>query len=164
MKRKINLLIVLILTVFGGMQAQTYTDDEVSDQQQQVLLQNQRNTPEARATSANDNNVFIDQLGANNNLQINTTVDNSSFLIAQVGDNNIIDLQLRVDLVNQQIQQRGNNHLVSDFSTNTRLHNLTIVQDGANQNFVFHGGNSISEDMKITMQGQNQSIIVRSFN
>ncbi|WP_435579594.1 hypothetical protein [Gilvibacter sp.] len=164
MKKEIRILLFMLVVSIGGIQAQTYADETNTAQQQEVLSQTQQQSTEVAIAAQSSNTVFIDQIGENNNVRIDNSALQSNFAITQIGQDNIVNLQLRADLINQQVVQRGTNHLVNDFSLNSRVHNLTIVQEGESQNFVFHGGNSITEDMKVSMQGQNQSIIVRSFN
>ena len=43
-------------------------------------------------------------------------------------------------------------------------HTIEVNQRGNNQNLTLFGGNSISEKLKVSMQGQNQTIIVRNLN
>ena len=83
----------------------------------------------------------------------------------QSGYQNNIYLDVNAENIDESITQVGNNNAVIDFSTyGVDQHQLNISQTGNNQNLTWFGGNSIAENMKVTMQGESKTVIVRNFN
>jgi hypothetical protein len=131
---------------------------------QQNFLSNQETVVVTEA-SLNDNAVFISQIGDGNEVNSNTTSNESEVNFLQIGNSNIATINLRSDVIKESIFQLGNNHSVLDVNVfKNASHNIQVNQSGNNQNLTLFGSNSISEKLKVSMQGQNQTIIVRNFN
>jgi len=112
-----------------------------------------------------NNNVFISQIGANNLMKVKTQSKNSDIDLLQYGDQNRIYLDIVANTIEESVAQYGNNNVFSDYSTSgLDYHSAEIIQTGNSHNLTWFGGNSISEKIKINMQGESKTIIVRNFN
>ena len=123
---------------------------------------NTANTVSGFDTEASQENFLLNQ-GVVSKTNLPTT--NNNVIIAQIGDDNSLISTTKSLNSTVTIVQNGNkNEAVLDYSLDkTNLRNTTINQTGNNQNLTISGSNSLSEKMKVSMQGQNQSIIIRNF-
>ncbi len=112
------------------------------------------------------NTVFIEQIGNNNVLNANTNSDTSDLNFSQRGESNSIFLDISVaNDIQQDILQQGDKNQFFNITTNPfGSHSAEIIQNGNNQDITLYGNNSISDKIKINMQGNDRSVIVRSFN
>lgn len=168
---KITGTVLLFLSSFFFVQdisCQTYISNtpELTTAQQKTIASDILNTPTEQQINTQENNVvFITQIGENNQLFSNTNASNSFITILQKGDLNNISLDISADTIKETIIQNGNNNSFLDYSNfNVKNHEINVLQNGNNQNLIWYGGNEISEKMKITMQGDSKTIIVRNFN
>lgn len=114
--------------------------------------------------SSENNTVIIAQIGDDNNLNSTTKSLKSTVTIVQNGNGNDAFLELNNKELLENIIQNGNNNAVLDYSLyQSNLRNTEINQTGNNQNLTISGSNSLSEKMKVSMQGQDQTIIIRNF-
>lgn len=161
----------IIIGVFAN--AQTYknsnenTDTYGFDNKpsEMVFLASQNSQSTTKSITPSGNNVLIAQIGADNNAVVDARSNSSEVKILQNGDANDIYYQVSAKTIEATLSQNGNNNGI--FHTNAfnlENHDAQILQNGSNQNVQWFGGNSVSEKMKITMQGENQSIVVRNFN
>lgn len=112
-----------------------------------------------------NNNVFISQIGADNLIKVNTQSTISNIDLLQYGNQNRIYLDIVANTIEESVIQNGNNNVFSDYSTyDLNYHSAEIIQTGNNHNLTWFGGNSVSEKIKINMQGESKTIIVRNFN
>ena len=171
MKNKFKTLLLIAIFNYGNIAiSQTYKTDEsettirnISDKNvvNNFLATNSTN----ENTFTDDNTIFIQQIGDFNVVKANTTSENSSIALSQNGKQNNIYLDITAKTIEENVQQEGNNNYFLDFSSyGVDLHTANVVQQGNNQNITLFGGNSISEKIKINMQGDNKTIIVRNFN
>jgi hypothetical protein len=111
------------------------------------------------------NTIFIQQIGDDNTTSSNTRSKANQMNLSQFGDDNTIYLDISADIIDERVLQKGDNNYFYDFSPyDTKFHSAEVVQKGNNQNITFFGGNSISEKLKVNMQGDGKTIIVRNFN
>ncbi|MAT90736.1 MAG: hypothetical protein CMC35_08575 [Flavobacteriaceae bacterium] len=173
MKRsRINLfnLLFFVLLAFAGANAQNYISENAntlgfSTSLNNGAMNNLLNSQNQATANASDNIIFVNQIGDRNAVEVANQIGSSSTLdIAQTGNDNLVYLSVQARTLIQNILQDGDGHEVLNFSSNPNVQDLEIVQRGSDQNLIFHGTNSISEKMKINMEGNSQSIIVRSFN
>ncbi|MGJ8761599.1 MAG: hypothetical protein ACSHXA_13725 [Polaribacter sp.] len=130
---------------------------------QENFLLNQRNVGSENLTT-DSNSVYVLQVGDNNNLRSNVKTLESNIVIVQKGDQNNAFLELNSVKLTETVVQIGNNNTFLDYNLlKSDVRNTEINQTGDNQNLTMHGSNSLSEKMKVSMQGQNQSIIIRNF-
>ncbi len=130
-----------------------------------LISQKDSQTTTLLTNSSEDNMVFINQIGENNQVDSYTNASTSSIQILQNGNQNKVYLDISADTIDELVIQNGNNNTLLDYSTfGVKSHELQLIQNGNNQNLTWYGGNSISEKMKITMQGESKTIIIRNFN
>lgn len=125
-----------------------------------------QNPQTVRSATRSYNEVFINQIGSGNNAVVNTKSNSTDLDVTQNGVNNDLYYQVSANTIKGSILQNGDNNSI--FHTNPfdiESHEAQILQNGNNQSIEWAGDNSLSEKMKINMQGEsNQSIIIRSFN
>lgn len=116
-------------------------------------------------TEQADTSVMIAQIGSNNTTVTNASSDNGTIQVAQRGDDNTTFISVSATDLKSTVIQSGNNNNYLNFNVfNQDVHQTTIIQNGNNQNLIRHGGNALSDKLKVTMQGEGQSVIIRSFN
>ncbi|RMA57873.1 hypothetical protein [Ulvibacter antarcticus] len=159
----------LMLFAFTTSYSQTYTDtpSETNSFQSNKAENNYLSTQnyQVQQNGTSRNSVFISQAGNNNSIVSKTSSNSSDINYFQRGNNNDVYVSLSADRIEQNVIQDGDNHSVLNFN-NAKLdfHKGEIIQSGNSQNLVWYGDNSISENLKISMQGNGQSVIVRNFN
>jgi len=172
MKNRSSIVLFLISLVFiSSTYAQTYiikgagtslnysTDKSLGD----IFLDSQTYVNNI-AQEERNNSAIINQIGDKNKIILKTQSNTSDVTILQQGDYNNALIKVKANSISETVLQIGNYHKLIDFSTSSSIHNLELTQNGNRQNLIWHGGNSISEELIISMKGENQSIIVRNFN
>lgn len=167
-------LIILFLATSGMVKAQVFEDGNGgisslfsigSESSQQIFLFNQNISTIVNVDPSQENNVFITQIGDDNEVHSETFSNGRNIYYVQIGDYNIVDLNVRSENINESIFQRGNNNVVFDINGfKNEIHSIDVRQNGDNQNLTLFGSNSISEKLKVFMEGQNQTIVIRSFD
>ena len=110
------------------------------------------------------NQIFIEQIGANNNIDAYTSSENSDLKLLQYGDGNYISFITDAQNLDGTIIQDGNNNKSFDFTVNPDQDvSANLLQQGDNLHFERYGANSISNNLKIIQTGETRSIIVRNF-
>ncbi|SFJ25044.1 hypothetical protein [Olleya namhaensis] len=164
------IIAVSILTSSSLITAQTFEATDNTDaissfdtqSSQENFLLNQTDT--ATSFASTENSVFIAQIGDNNDLVSITESFESDISIIQNGNQNVTVLDLNSTKLTETVIQKGDNNTFLDYSPfKSDVRNATINQTGNNQNLTMFGSNSLSEKIKISMQGQDQSIIIRNF-
>ncbi|WP_272022799.1 hypothetical protein [Olleya namhaensis] len=164
------LMVVVLLTSSNIVLAQTFQSiDEANDisgfntqSSQENFLVNQ--SIATTSVSNGDNSIFISQIGDSNDLISTTKSLESSTVIIQNGDQNLTVLDLSSAKLIETVIQKGDNNTFLDYSPfKSDLRDATIKQTGNNQNLTMFGSNSLSEKIKVSMKGQDQSIIIRNF-
>ncbi len=167
----IALLCFCIQGMAQNVTGQVSADDvQVSDLlQSNTALQAQvfgSQSVQQQSTSLLNNNVFIQQIGDDNviNTRIDTNLNTSSLRLTQAGNSNIIVIDEKAPEVVKNIVQNGDNNKVIDFSLNSlNATSLDLIQNGSNLTFEKFGTNSLTENLKFTMQGTSRTLIIRSF-
>lgn len=167
-------ILVVITTLFLGniVVAQTFktmnnTSSKISSfdtqSSQENFLLNQGNAIYENVTS-DSNSIYVTQIGDNNNLGSTTKSLESNIVIIQDGNQNTTFLDLNSSKLTESVVQKGENNTFLDYSMfKSTIRNVEINQTGGNQTLTMFGSNSLSEKMKVSMQGQNQSIIIRNY-
>jgi len=170
MKTIFKILIVALIFISSNiLTAQTFEtleDNELSGFNTQASEENfLLNQSAANLNSTSSNNaIFIAQIGDNNDAVSVTRSTQSNVNIIQNGNDNLTVLDINSTKIVETVIQNGDNNSVFDHSPfKTDLKNTTINQTGNNQNLTMFGSNSLSEKIKVSMQGQDQSIIIRNF-
>jgi len=110
------------------------------------------------------NQIFIEQIGANNNIDTYTSSESSDLELFQYGNSNNISFMIDAKNLDGTIIQNGNNNNAFDFTVNANQDvSANLLQQGDNLHFERYGANSISNNLKIIQTGETRSIIVRNF-
>ena len=110
------------------------------------------------------NQIFIEQIGANNNIDAYTSSENSDLELFQYGDSNNISFMIDAKNLDGTIIQNGNNNNAFDFTVNANQDvSANLLQQGDNLHFERYGANSISNNLNIIQTGETRSIIIRNF-
>ncbi|MEM7187381.1 MAG: hypothetical protein AAF466_12045, partial [Bacteroidota bacterium] len=73
-------------------------------------------------------------------------------------------LNVTAGVIDETVFQNGLNNRFVDLSTSgTLIHRAAVIQNGRNQNLIWYGNNSISENLFVNMRGSNQTVIIRNF-
>ncbi len=174
--KKFNYIFLLLALFLGSLTAsiaQTTTAGNIdalrfqdADTQLNILSnQNSAIYNKTMQSSAQQNTVFISQIGDNNTISSVVNSSNTDISLVQLGDNNGIFSSIKALSLEQNIVQNGNNNTFT--SSNyymTKEYDVQVSQNGNNQNLTLFGQNSISEKLKVNMQGEGQTVIVRNFN
>ncbi|MBX2827282.1 MAG: hypothetical protein KTR22_03935 [Flavobacteriaceae bacterium] len=159
-----------ILVFFAGVMAcgtvlgQTYRTDNSEAQLNSVKRESVSTAAITQSQQGTSSGIFIDQIGDNNRITANARSNDVSFNLLQKGDSNNIYLNVEAQAINETVVQSGNRHSFVDFSSGSTVHNLQLIQNGNGQNLTMYGKNSISDEMKINMTGESQTVIIRNFN
>lgn len=168
---KYSLTVLTLFCMLTTVSAQTFSEPETEidsfHSKASVLSfkssQNQQNTSSNQPTSSSS--VFIDQIGSNNDAEIRVTAQTSFLNILQNGFSNTMLIDATALEITQNIIQNGEDNRFYNFSNNpSAVQSLEVIQNGVNQDITVFGSNSLSEKLKINMQGNDRSIIVRNFN
>ena len=162
-------LLIALLFVLGA-NAQNYTNSKVElegfqEKPAEMSFLSSQNSKSSFNKTPVTNNVFISQVGSDNNAIVDTKSNNADLKITQKGYNNELYYQVSAASIVGDIVQNGDSNSI--FHTNPyelKSHNAEILQNGNNQNVEWSGSNSISEKIKMSMQGDNQTIIIRNLN
>ena len=173
MKNKSAFWVLILILIYGNVAiAQTYKADKSDTTIKNFTEKNaENNFLAANVVSENnpvyidENAIFIQQIGNDNSVKANTKSSFSNIELSQKGDQNSIYLDITAKTIEEKIIQHGDNNYFLDFSPyGVNLHSAEVVQQGSNQNITVFGGNAISEKIKINMQGDSKTVIVRNFN
>ena len=171
---KLFIFFLCVSGVFLNLNAQGIINDKkdlspsFDNNQQQFNFFSQQINEASRAAIMNvaNNGVFINQIGAANTTNITTQSQISDIKLTQLGNSNQIDLNLKATIIDYSVTQLGNNNLLLEYNTfnDKRLIQRTVQQNGDNQNLIIHGNNGIVDKMKINMNKDSRSLIIRNSN
>ena len=120
--------------------------------------------PEVGNALPSGNQIFIEQIGSQNNVNARTSSQNSDLKLLQYGDGNYISFITDAQNLDGTIIQDGNNNKSFDFTVNPDQDvSANLLQQGDNLHFERYGANSISNNLKIIQTGETRSIIIRNF-
>lgn len=155
------LLSVFIFSTAGFSQEEELSSVFSSKENSLFQLSNMNSKKQDNIPISLQNNVYVQQIGNNNNSNINLKSSNVDVSLNQLGNNNSVDLNKSGQEINQFILQNGNSNVVTDFnykSNNTINSNYSQV--GNNLNITSVGSNSISEQLIIKQRGNSGSVII----
>jgi hypothetical protein len=167
----LRILLLVLLPVFGAF-AQTYKNVEIRPRTVLIGETNPFNlitteflrnnaTPQRRTSR----DVHIRQIGFNNQFISKVRSASSDIVMYQMGNQNQAYLNRNAIDIREQILQRGNNNVFYDIGRNwTLYHSGQIYQQGNNQKLLYIGSNSLSERIRVSMRGNNQTVIIRNIN
>ncbi|WP_340063856.1 hypothetical protein [Ascidiimonas aurantiaca] len=157
------LIVCVLLTSFLGYTQSDTRDWQVLNEIQQVastevtgIIQN--------SAIAQMSDVYIYQSGEFNTAHVYTRGNGSSVSVNQLGLNNNTELFSEYTVLESHILQQGsNNRITAHYFGNEGAVFNEFVQNGSNLTLEKYGANSISQGIRVTMQGQSRSIIIRSY-
>ena len=153
---RIPLLVVLLLSFMPF----TFGQELERIEQFQMLS----STENFQIQSPNANGLFIEQIGNNNSIRSVVDADESLLNYLQLGNNNHINVHANVRLLEENIIQQGNNNRFLDAVYNpSGINQMQLQQHGNGLILEKTGTNSLSEKMKIRMEGNNRTLIIRNF-
>ncbi len=171
MKKPTFLYLVIICLLFE----MGYAQNKVSETQPKNLIEKIGpenvlhnflvNPLQAGTSLGNSNNIFIEQIGSGNLTQVNTNTSTSDINAIQNGNGNSIRTTVAALGIIETIRQQGDNHHFAEFANTPSLEiQRQVDQIGNGQNLTIHGNNSISDHMRLTMEGSTKTIVIRNFN
>ncbi|WP_264536852.1 hypothetical protein [Flavobacterium sp. N1736] len=128
-----------------------------------VSSMNKKNTDQLQLEQVQQfsQGVIIQQIGNYNAARTDVEAAKVTVSVFQKGDFNNLLLVKDARTITQVIAQEGENNSISDYSFRTNLDIKTeMIQNGNNQKIQSYGSNSISKDMKITQNGNGDSVII----
>ncbi|WP_430612926.1 hypothetical protein [Flavobacterium sp. JP2137] len=164
MKKNIMALVLFSLPML--VQAQS-KEDAAYHQVIRVTTTNQTQPEQSnnfKAARGQQNAVFITQIGNKNTVDshVKSATDTSTYY--QYGNQNTILATVNALEVQQDIRQLGDDNRFEKYSFDATMANqIQVIQEGNNQEINVFGSNSMSKDMKIHVQGNDKTIIVRNY-
>lgn len=157
MKKIVIISILLIGSSFANSQEKTQTETAIL--QQNIIDYKLTATIPQNQT----NSIKITQIG-NQNINQNTIIANQSNIqVYQNGHFNSTDIYRVETEVNEFLYQNGNRNTIHEMSIgNYNTIENQYIQNGDNNRITSFGSNSISENLKIQINGNNTSVIVIS--
>lgn len=165
---KIPLACALFLITYGYICAQDTVESESPSIE--AILQSTDLLPVDVAAkahpSANSSDLaYVYQIGANNVGLVRITAENSELNLLQHGNANHAKIELSGKSLVHQTLQHGNGNLFIEYGNMPHLDlRREIVQDGNNQNLIIYGSNSLTQNLKLNVQGDSETITIRNFN
>lgn len=115
-------------------------------------------------TDAGQNAIFIQQIGAGNQVDSRVESSDSQVNLLQNGEGNTINLNLTADKIREELVQNGDNNTIIHEVPNTAIPiNVKITQEGSNHSVEQYGVNNMTKDMEIKQTQNSPDVIVRSF-
>ncbi len=170
-RQELLLVFLLVLVAGGAVLAQTYKNVDATPRGITIgstaVPLNLIASEIVSSTTTNQsvsNAVYVQQIGNNNRFESNLRSVQSNVGLYQYGNNNETYLNINSARINEQVFQFGNNHVFYDIGNGLNLyHEGQVIQTGTNQQLYWIGNNSISDRLRVTMQGNNQTVIIRNF-
>ena len=157
MKKLKKIIAILFLLIGVTAISQENTQTEIA-----IINQNNIDYKLSTITPQNQtNSAIITQIG-NQNYNQNTIIANQSFIqVVQNGHFNSTDIYRVEAEVNEFILQNGNGNTIHEMSIgNYNIIENQYIQNGDNNRITSFGSNTISENLKIQINGNNASVIV----
>lgn len=172
MKRKVTIIITFLLCLVYAI---GYTQNAVEEIRssdvierlgpENTIFRTLTNPSQANSQFVNTTSIYIQQIGSDNQASFFSETESSDINLIQNGNGNSVRTAITALSRVESINQQGDNHFLTEFA-NTPFLNLerTINQNGSSQNLTIHGSNSLSEKMRVTMEGNTNTVIIRNFN
>lgn len=111
------------------------------------------------------NNINISQIGNGNLSDIVSFSENSTIALQQIGNGNTSVLEVRALSIDYELSQRGADNYMAEYSNapNIELYR-GFSQTGDRNNLIIHGANTLTKDLKLNIQGNAKTVIIRNFN
>lgn len=111
------------------------------------------------------NNVNITQVGSRNFARVVVFSENSELIMQQHGASNNAILDLKGTSIDYSLAQKGTYNFMAEYSRSSNIEiSRSLMQNGDRNNVVIHGANSLTKDLKLNIQGNSKTVIIRNFN
>lgn len=138
---------------------------QVIEHKGQLLIQNTPKDQLNPVVLQQDNAIAVLQIGQYNTVTTTVQAQTSTLSYNQQGSYNDVDIVATGKDINHRIYQYGDHNSLDTFTLNpTSQQSLELIQRGNNQDVSIFGENSMSKDMKITLEGNDKTLIIRNFN
>ena len=138
---------------------------QVIEHKGQLLFQDNANEQMNPAVLQQDNVISVSQIGNYNSVTTSVQTQISNLSYNQQGAYNEMDIVATGREVNHNIVQYGDNNSFDNFSVNpASQQSIELIQKGNNQNVSIFGENSMSKNMKVSLEGNDKTLIIRNFN
>lgn len=156
--------LVLLLSNFAAAQTKLTHDILLNPVNRLQILSSKTLSPYNQKNSAAiSSNVYVQQIGNNNNVVSETRSSNAAVNLLQFGNSNHINLSLSSLNIDENVIQTGNNHNFIDINSKASLlHSTNVIQQGSNQNLIKIGANSMSDRLIVNMRGTDQTVLIRN--
>ena len=119
----------------------------------------------ALASATNSGSVYIHQIGADNQGNVLLRGRNNEVQLMQYGNANRADIRLSGKSVVHHTLQYGDGNQLFEYGNASNLDlERSILQNGNNQNISIFGSNSLTQNLRLNVQGNAESITIRNFN
>lgn len=138
---------------------------QVIEHKGQLLIQQAQRDLANQTILQQDNSIAVLQIGHQNTLNTTIQANTSDLSYHQQGSYNEIDIASTANAINHNIYQYGDYNSFDSYSNNpSSQQTLELIQQGNKQEVSIFGENSMSKDMKITIEGNDKTLIIRNFN
>lgn len=111
------------------------------------------------------NNIFITQTGTNNNINANIFSQDGIVELEQAGERNNVQMKIDAAVVQGVVIQNGSDNQIFDYVPSSNQPVLFYFKkEGNNHHIESYGSNSISNGLKVELEGNSKAIIIRNFN
>lgn len=158
--KQIVTILFIVINIFK------VASQESNDVKKVILTENDNKyilTRSATVTNNLNSAVIINQVGNYNSNQIDFITNQSIINVSQNGNLNNVTIFRDENFVNEFIFQNGNENSINEMSLgNYNTINTELIQNGENNRITSFGSNSISQSMRIQINGNNSSIVIIS--
>ncbi|MGG5508014.1 MULTISPECIES: hypothetical protein [unclassified Myroides] len=138
---------------------------QVVEHKGQLLIQSTPKDILNKTTIQQDNLVAVLQIGQHNTVHTAVQSSTSDLSYTQQGNNNLIDIVAKGEDIKHNIAQYGDQNSFENYSfSSSGQQALELIQQGNKQEVSIFGENSMSKDMKITIEGNEKTLMIRNFN
>ena len=117
------------------------------------------------ASATNSGSAYIYQIGADNQGNLLLQGENNEVQLMQYGNANRADIRLSGKSVVHHTLQLGDGNQLFEYGNTSNLNlERSILQNGNNQSISIFGSNSLTENLRLNVQGNAESITIRNFN
>lgn len=156
--------IIKYIIFFLLMLSQYVNGQDLTLGQLQDLIILSENAKVFQSSNVARSNVYIEQIGDNNDINSNVSAQETTIVHQQKGNNNHINIDVGVKELEQSIFQNGNsNHVVERVYNTNAINQFYVEQNGNNLVLEKYGTNSLSDKIKVSMKGKGTTIIIRNF-
>lgn len=160
MKKTIKIVAFILFVFFTSITFAQQEENTYWKQKEMGIISNSLNL--AQKTSSINQVATIQQIGNYNTNVLTIKASTSNFSVIQNGDFNAVDVTKYANSLTEYIIQNGNNNFISEYAIYSNNVDSQVTQTGNNNNYLSYGSNSISDNLKINIKGNDKTVIVLS--